>query len=1018
MDKDTEEQNKLLEQNNKLLRENEKLRSQLDKAADDRRKNVKKDYQGAKNASSALNSMLKDLNGHTQNLYATTSDYFRAWVSFKSFTSISGMVRDLVSSNNQFHRLIVNAGSANISLANASKEVNKLQQRLGASFEDAQNVVGTLASKQYVGNLGEAAQGAYSFARSTGLATDSVASLTVEFQKTGKLGSSAINSIYADMLKVQQSNGMTKEGMQTTANQIIKMTGNMRAFGKTEQEIRKMAAGTTQLVSSLEKVGISAQTATAWIDKLTDPERIEENIGLYSQLGISISDALSGNINEAQMQNGLKDFGEKVKSMGPIAGAAYAKAFGMTFNNVVKASDMEGAVEEQLTPQEKALDAIKELTENTKTQSEKMTDYVNKLTGRLMNLGPVMLTIGGILVNMLGSSLRRAIIDGISGGANEGYKEAEKSSKSAVQRMKEDVKGAFKDAEDIAKNETKYDNIRKNAAEQKLKSLREYRKEVESSWIKDAKNALIEKTDIEEKHKAAMDAVTAVEKKIKETQKELQSGVLSKSDPDADSAQKKLEGYQKQLQSLNEYSKSLGAQENDAAKKYGQIIDDMREVGLWSREMAKGIGVEAEKLEKEFPKFKEDSFKWGENVGSSIRKGVKDIGSGIGTWIANSSVGKIGRGIGNFIGGAVKKTAGGIGKVIKGAGGIVAGLFKKNIKEGAEEGNKKSKGGGGFGKLALVGGLLISVITPIIAALKEQEGVKRIIETFQNMIKNVAEKLTPVIEKIAPVGEMLINVLGGVIENIATALVSSLDSITPLIETIGSVMSTIMTSLGEVLKACLPIIAELLNILIIPLQLLATLIKYVVAPVLKVIAWLLKLILKPIEWLAKLFTGKSLDKNTAALNDNSAALKEKEEGEKIYIGKNGEAMTSGLSGGGTTTATTTSTSSSGASMTNSTTSTSSTYSSSNNLSDGLSKLNSKLDVLISTIKNNSSNDKIAGIGNSFSRSLENFEGRIRARPIPVLTGAGATVGTAVHMTGDGLIENMESGTTTSSDVKG
>lgn len=1015
MDKETEEQSKLLE----LLRENKKLRSQLDKAADDRRKNAKKDYQGAKNASSALNSMLKDLNNHTQNLYATTSDYFRAWVSFKSFTSISEMVRDLVSSNNQFHRLIVNAGSANISLANATKEVNNLQQGLGASFEDAQNVIGTLASKQYVGNLGEAAQGAYSFARSTGLATDSVASLTVEFQKTGKLGSSAINSIYADMLKVQQSNGMTKEGMQAAANQIIKMTGNMRAFGKTEQEIRKMAAGTTQLVSSLEKVGISAQTATAWIDKLTDPERIEENIGLYSQLGISISDALSGNIDETQMQNGLKDFGEKVKSMGPIAGAAYAKAFGMTFNDVVKASDMEGAVEKQLTPQEKALDAIKELTENTKTQSEKMTDYVNKLTGRLMNLGPVMLTIGGILVNMLGSSLRRAISDGISGGTSEGYKDAEKKSKSAVQRMKEDVKGAFKDAEDIAKNETKYDNIRKNAAEQKLKTLREYRKEVESSWTEDAKNALIEKKSIEDRHKAAENAVTTVEEKIKKAQADLKAGVLSENDLNADSAQKQLEGYQKQLQSLNEYSKSLGTQENDAAKKYGQIIDDMREVGLWSDKMAKEIGVEAKELEKEFPKFKEDSFKWGENVGSSIRKSVKDIGSGIGIWIANTTIGRVSRGIGNGISGAVKKAAGGIGKVIKGAGGIVAGLFKKNIKEGAEEGNKKSKGkgGSGFGKLALVGGLLISVITPIIAALKEQEGVKRIMETFQNIIKNVAEKLTPVIEKIAPVGEMLINILGGVVENIATALVSSLDSITPLIDTIGSVMSTIMMSLGEVLKACLPVIAELLNILIIPLQLLATLIKYVVAPVLKVIAWLLKLILKPIEWLAKLFTGKSLDKNTAALNDNSAALKEKEEGEKIYIGKNGEAMTSGLSGGATT-ATTTSTSSSGASMTNSTTSTSSTYNSSNNLSDGLSKLNNKLDILINTIKNNSNNDKIAGIGNSFSRSLENFEGRIRTRPIPVLTGAGAAIGTAVHMIGDGLIEDMESGITKSGDVKG
>ena len=74
------------------------------------------------------------------------------------------------------------------------------------------------------------------------------------------------------------------------------MCGNaLRSVGKYVYDHK--LTDKTKLVSSLEKVGISAQQATQWIERLTDPDNIEKNIGLYAQLGISISDALSGNID-------------------------------------------------------------------------------------------------------------------------------------------------------------------------------------------------------------------------------------------------------------------------------------------------------------------------------------------------------------------------------------------------------------------------------------------------------------------------------------------------------------------------------------------------------------------------------------------------------------------------------------------------------------------------------------------------------------------------------------------------
>lgn len=1318
--KDIEEQKKTQEEINKLLREEEKTRKRLDKLADDRRKNVKKDYQGAKNASSTLNSILKDLNDHTQNLYATTSDYFRAWVSFKSFTSISGMVRDLVSSNNQFHRLIVNAGSANISLANASKEVNKLQQGLGASFEDAQNVVGTLASKQYVGNLGEAAQGAYSFARSTGLATDSVASLTVEFQKTGKLSSSAINSIYADMLKVQQSNGMTKEGMQTTANQIIKMTGNMRAFGKTEQEIRKMAAGTTQLVSSLEKVGISAQTATAWIDKLTDPERIEENIGLYSQLGISISDALSGNIDETQMQNGLKDFGEKVKSMGPIAGAAYAKAFGMTFNNVVKASDMEGAVEKQLTPQEKALDAIKELTENTKTQSEKMTDYVNKLTGRLMNLGPVMLTIGGILVSMLGSSLRRTISNSISEGSRSGLKDTEDETKVTannitefflassktvkeaekgitgiindnnkakeelakkeklnandilnnlnkqreefkkaadeeisniqrketadlaslrskqlalskieeinkktgkinigdIEKQKKKLVNGFKDVSDnvlkssaagltvieksIGNINDKFENFKKNTSSKLIipnssanlpakdiitasninnanKSIKELKENINSvqadseitinfkesnkqkyfktlqdelNKAKDSVDKISEKDLLNDKSKDALrkykeelqkiedsvdemseknisilniDEIDKAANKLKDAQTEIVNAAKEERKVVVDNLEEQLMAYKKQgaeltgqkntqeqilgeisiqktiQQQMQEVARKSKEEQQEAYKKLGEKLKMAEDVAAESlknaakenitrketaeemkkaymdevanykeraalirgqaevtqnainksykelqekqmelssltisgasaeeleaatnelnkiknrltseEEAAKELNQAAQKLKSDYDDLKDkalgtlkftketyrelgitekeainaglyfskDGTKFGERAAEKFKEKIKGVGTkiaqgfkGIGKGIDDAFSGFFGR-VGNIF-----KTAGGFVKNSLGAvKGFATGLFKRKPKE--EENKSKEKKDGGFGKLALIGGVLISLLGPIIAALKSQESVQHFLKAVQDELGKLANELGPVIDALVPVGEKLLGVLVTVLGSVFGTLIEAISTLTPVINTVTEVLEILFESLGKILVALLPVIANVLNVLVVPLKLIGVLLQFV-TPVIEFLCKVLEVLTKPIVALANLLTKDKTNENIKALDKNTKALEEKPEGEKIFVGQNGEAMTSGLSGkiknNSDYSAETTTTKTTGANASNTTTSTSMSANSSNynGIIMGIDGLNSKISTLINAI-NRMQYPKAEEIGTQFGNKLDNF----------------------------------------------
>ena len=114
----------------------------------------------------------------------------------------------------------------------------------------------------------------------------------------------------------------------------------------------------------MEKVGVSAQVATSFVEKLMDPERIEENIGLYSQLGITMEEALSGNaLNGDTLQEGLKEFSQRIVDMGPIAGSAYAKSFGYSYNQAMKTVKLDGPEAVEEVSQEDTMKSLKTMSE-------------------------------------------------------------------------------------------------------------------------------------------------------------------------------------------------------------------------------------------------------------------------------------------------------------------------------------------------------------------------------------------------------------------------------------------------------------------------------------------------------------------------------------------------------------------------------------------------------------------------------------------------------------------------------
>ena len=408
----------------------------LQKKVKEHQKGILKYFGDTNKAAAALKSSMMEMGNSMKQIG-------QIWVA-TDFTNIGmTLLKQNVEIEKSLHRTLINSGKFGPSLKEAKDNVLALRTQFGATYQEAAETIKTLSEKQYVGNLKEAADSSFLFARATGMGKEEVAQLTVALQKEGKISGKATTAMYADLLKIQQSNGMTKEGMKATTDQIVKMSAQMRAFGKSEGEIRQMATATGRLVSSFEKVGISAQEATQWINKMLDPERIEENIASYAALGVSMTDALTGNIDQGQLETGLKEFGEKVKAMGPIAGKAYAQAMGISYSMAIKASDAEKVTEEALTPEESAAKSLESLAEATQSFHEKVEEFVNKIEGTLQGLPNILLAglailgpqIAKIFINAFKSAFDR-IEEDTSAVSSRIAKQFEKGSLKARDVMK------------------------------------------------------------------------------------------------------------------------------------------------------------------------------------------------------------------------------------------------------------------------------------------------------------------------------------------------------------------------------------------------------------------------------------------------------------------------------------------------------------------------------------------------------------------------------------------------------
>lgn len=367
-----------------------------------------------------LNKELNKGEGIISRMYKNTKEITMLLLSTKLSFGILNFVKETFEIEQNMMRLGVQMGKGREGGKALYQIVGDIQEATGYSADNIQEMVSTLAKNKFQGDIEAMGSHMLRFAQATGLSVSESSQFAVNLSRVGGLGDKAVMQISAGMAAVQQRVGVSAEGMSALSDSISTAAHNMVAFGKTEQDIRQMAVRTTALVAALEKVGIAARESTSLIEQLTDPERIEENIALYSQLGISIQDALSGGDITDQLGAGLQEMASKAAAMGPIAGAQYAKAFGMSYKTLMKANQADIMGEMGKTAEDMSSDdpqqQMVELMKNTETIMDTMSKTVNRVEGLLRQFSPIMLALGVIIWRVI----VKPMIDGIRNAFSKG----------------------------------------------------------------------------------------------------------------------------------------------------------------------------------------------------------------------------------------------------------------------------------------------------------------------------------------------------------------------------------------------------------------------------------------------------------------------------------------------------------------------------------------------------------------------------------------------------------------------
>lgn len=702
--------------------------------------------------------------------------------------SLTQMARNSWELSNNMHTLSVRMGNGVKGAKELRDSVTGMMKATGASYENAKFFVSTLAENKYVGNIQEAAQAMDLFSRASGVSTSTASQFGISLTKQAGLATKSVTAIMAGMVGVQQKVGITQQGMEALSSTIIDISANMAAFGKGADEIKLMAQNTTALVGELEKVGISAQNASQLIEKMTNPDNIEDNIMLYSQMGISLQDAMEGNIE--LNDEAMKDMAQRIKDMGAIAGSQFARSMGLSYKEISRIAEMDTGSLSQTTQvsDDKAMDELHKAEEVTEGITDKILTVSRKIQGMIMGFGPLLVTAVNFAIpkilkafkNMVGKmsgvdsadNMQASVATSVSKGGEEGLEIFKKSFSDKMKEATDAIKQNYQ--REVADTNRKvfasilkqYDNLKGGGMKLGLK--------------------LGEDGRFNEGEGANGDLTASQKKNAARANKEIERLITAyqKLTGNSEDAANSMEQQARNIKMSEKAEALINKYKNSSAALEEEITGLQKKQALIGKSNTKARNEINKKLEEARRKYilQQDIIDKATKSLSKYNKNIEDASDSVEEISKKSIFGRIKDGLLGRLGVLKERGLDKLGQ-IGGAEGIGAAARSGHVAIGAAKlvGGATLKGIGvalkGIGKFLGPMAMGMMVLTPLMKAIQPQ---------IESLTKNVGEKLQPFFQAVT-------------------------DSLGPL-------LNTLVKSIGPILLKLLAKVIEVVGFLLTPIK--------------------------------------------------------------------------------------------------------------------------------------------------------------------------------------------------------
>lgn len=219
-------------------------------------------------------------------------------------------------------------GATSRTSAEFRKNMQALAKTTGLSLNSQIELLN--ATKSYHKLLSEnVTKSTLQFQKATGASVEIIGKLSAHIKALGA-SDKVFEKMYKNILSVRDAYGLTNDEINDVSQALINY---VNVIGHSDTKTAKAAQSIAIFTTKLKSAGVEANVVTQTLNDMLDPNKISENLMLYTKMGMTMSDLTIGDPTEkleASLPK-LKEIGVKITSeQNRIVANQMAKVYGIT----------------------------------------------------------------------------------------------------------------------------------------------------------------------------------------------------------------------------------------------------------------------------------------------------------------------------------------------------------------------------------------------------------------------------------------------------------------------------------------------------------------------------------------------------------------------------------------------------------------------------------------------------------------------------------------------------------------